>query len=184
MSLLHFEPFWKLCINSNMSLKNYIFVKEIKWIRRGADHISKQLTHWLPIREFNDAIYIDSMPHYMWLQFCSVLVCCGYMITWWRHQMEAFSALLALCAGNSPSTGEFPSQRPETQSFAVFLDVRLNKRLRKQWRRRWFETPSRSLWRHCHKFLCIHVMHYPYSLGLLLRYWGNRLIAPMTVKWV
>ena len=23
-------------------------------------------------------------------------------ITWWRHQMEAFSALLAFCAGNSP----------------------------------------------------------------------------------
>ena len=29
---------------------------------------------------------------------------------WWRHQMETFSALLALCAGNSPVTGEFPSQ--------------------------------------------------------------------------
>ena len=28
--------------------------------------------------------------------------------TWWRHQMETFSALLALCAGNSPVTGEFP----------------------------------------------------------------------------
>ena len=23
-------------------------------------------------------------------------------VTWWRHQMETFSALLALCAGNSP----------------------------------------------------------------------------------
>ena len=28
--------------------------------------------------------------------------------SWWRHQMETFSALLALCAGNSPVTGEFP----------------------------------------------------------------------------
>ena len=27
--------------------------------------------------------------------------------SWWRHQMEPFSALLALCAGNSPVTGEF-----------------------------------------------------------------------------
>ena len=36
---------------------------------------------------------------------------------WWRHQMETFSALLALCAGNSPVTGEFPSQRPVTRSF-------------------------------------------------------------------
>ena len=28
--------------------------------------------------------------------------------SWWRHEMETFSALLALCAGNSPVTGEFP----------------------------------------------------------------------------
>ena len=35
--------------------------------------------------------------------------------------METFSALLALCAGNSPVTGEFPAQRPVTQSFDVFL---------------------------------------------------------------
>ena len=25
-----------------------------------------------------------------------------HVITWWRHQMETFSALLALCVGNSP----------------------------------------------------------------------------------
>ena len=42
---------------------------------------------------------------------------------WWRHQMETFSALLALCAGNSPVTGEFPSQRPVTRSFDVFFDL-------------------------------------------------------------
>ena len=41
--------------------------------------------------------------------------------TSWRHQMEAFSALRALCAGNSPVPGEFPSQKPVTQSFDVFL---------------------------------------------------------------
>ena len=28
--------------------------------------------------------------------------------SWWRHQMETFSTLLALCEGNSPTTGEFP----------------------------------------------------------------------------
>ena len=38
--------------------------------------------------------------------------------------METFSVLLALCAGNSPVTGEFPSQRPVTQSFDVFFDLR------------------------------------------------------------
>ena len=37
--------------------------------------------------------------------------------SWWRHQMETFSALLAICAGNSPVPGEFPAQRPVTWSF-------------------------------------------------------------------
>ena len=36
------------------------------------------------------------------------------------------------CAGNSPVTGGFPSQRPVTRSFDVFFDLRLNKRLSKQ----------------------------------------------------
>ena len=47
--------------------------------------------------------------------------------SWWRHQIETFSALLAICAGNSPVTGEFPAQRPVTRSFDVFFDLRLNK---------------------------------------------------------
>ena len=55
---------------------------------------------------------------------------------WWRHQMETFSALLALCEGNSPVTGEFPSQKRVTRSFDVFFDLALNKRLSKQSRRR------------------------------------------------
>ena len=63
--------------------------------------------------------------------------------------METFSVLLALCAGNSPVTGEFPSQRPVTRSFDVFFDLRSNKRMSKQSWGWWFETPSRSLWRHC-----------------------------------
>ena len=35
------------------------------------------------------------------------------------------SALLTFCAGNSPVTGEFPSQRPVTRSFDAFFDLRL-----------------------------------------------------------
>ena len=66
--------------------------------------------------------------------------------SWWRHQMETFFAFLDLCAGHSPVTGEFLSQRPV--SFDVFFDLRLNKRLNKQSRRWWFRTPSCSLWRH------------------------------------
>ena len=42
-----------------------------------------------------------------------------------------FPGLLAICTGNSPVTGEFPAQRPVTQSFDVFFDLRLDKRLSK-----------------------------------------------------
>ena len=67
--------------------------------------------------------------------------------TWWPHQMETSSALLAICAGNSPPPGKFPTQRPVTRSFDVFFDLRRNKRLNKQWWGWWFETLSRPLWR-------------------------------------
>ena len=66
--------------------------------------------------------------------------------TRWRHQIVTFSALLALYEGNPLVTDGFPSQRPVTQSFEVFFDLRPNKQLSKQSRR--FDTPSRSLWRH------------------------------------
>ena len=55
---------------------------------------------WYPYEPFNDCTFF----------------------TRWRHQMETFSASLALCEGN--------------------------KRLNKQARHWWFETPSRPLWRH------------------------------------
>ena len=70
------------------------------------------------------------------------------LMAWWRHQMETFSALLAICAGNSPVTGEFPAQRPGTPSFDVFFDLCLAKQLSKQGWGWWFETPSCPLWRH------------------------------------
>ena len=62
--------------------------------------------------------------------------------------METFSALLAICAGNSPVHGEVPAQRPVTRSFDVFFDLRSNKRLSKQWRGWWFERQLSPLWRH------------------------------------
>ena len=69
--------------------------------------------------------------------------CCSFsnIESWWRNQMETFSALLAL--------SEVPSQRPVTRSFVIFFDLRLNKQLSKQSKRRWFGTPWRSLWSHC-----------------------------------
>ena len=53
----------------------------------------------------------------------------------WKH----FTMLLALVYGEF--NGEFPAQRPVTQSFDVLFDLHLNKRLSKQSRRRWFAEP-------------------------------------------
>ena len=58
------------------------------------------------------------------------------------------SSLLAICAGNSPVPGEFPTQRPVTRSFDVFFDLGLNDRLSKQSWGWWLETLSCPLWRH------------------------------------
>ena len=69
--------------------------------------------------------------------------------TWWRYQMKTFSTLLPFCAGNSLVTGEFPAQRPVTQSFDVFSDLRLNQQFSIQSRHRWFEMPWCSLWHYC-----------------------------------
>ena len=42
--------------------------------------------------------------------------------------METVSVLMAIFAGYSPVTGEFPAERPATRSFDVFFDLRPNKR--------------------------------------------------------
>ena len=63
---------------------------------------------------------------------CIVIQEIAFTSTWWRHQMETFSALLAICAGNSPVPGEFLAQRSVTRNFDVFFDLRLNKWLSKQ----------------------------------------------------
>ena len=85
-------------------------------------------------------------------------ICSGVALSnlsWWRHQMETFIALLAICEGNSHVTGEFPAQRPVTRSFDVSFDLRLNKQLSKQSSGHWLETPSRPLWRHCNDYYMI-----------------------------
>ena len=82
--------------------------------------------------------HVESLGHCeLKLKFCKMSFAhnCleeGLIILWWLYQMETFSASLALCAGNSPVTGEFPTQKPVTRSFDVFFDLRLNKRLSKQ----------------------------------------------------
>ena len=81
--------------------------------------------------------------------------------------METFSALLAICAGNSPVPGEFPTQRPVTRSFDVYFDLRPNKLLSKHSWGWWYDTLSWSLWRHCnelHNILCVGVCQWYKSM--------------------
>ena len=98
--------------------------------------------------------------------------------SWWRHQMETFSALLAICAENSPVTGEFPAQRPVTRSFDVLFDLCLNKRLSKQSWGWWFETPPHPLWRHCivipnYRSNALWVLKHNGPVGLMWQYWQS-----------
>ena len=86
-------------------------------------------------------------------------------------------ALLALCAGNSPGTGEFPTQRPVTWSFDVFFDLCPNRWLSKQWWGWWFGMPSHPLWCHCNGFWMtwhscgIILMHLLSMIGLTFKLW-------------
>ena len=65
------------------------------------------------------------MGHYDKNIICTVTTR-SILSPWWRHQMETFSVLLAFCVGNSPVTGEFPTQRPVTRSFDFFICAWIN----------------------------------------------------------
>ena len=96
--------------------------------------VTPLLTHWsycslaLSHRYNWYNIFIDTVLfilHHMNQQTGIGLHYAKIINTWWRHQKETFSALLALCVGNSPVTGELPAQRPVTWSFDVFFDLHI-----------------------------------------------------------
>ena len=100
--------------------------------------------------------------------------------SWWRHQMETFSALLTIWPGNSPVTSEFPAQRPVTQSFTVFFDLCLNKWLSKQQWGWWIQMPSCPLWRHCNVILVpkfLHWYHVIFGVGNGLSLYNHNLVG-------
>ena len=76
------------------------------------------------------------------------------IVAWWRHMTmmtssngDIFRVTGHLCR-EFTGPGEFPTQRPVMRSFDIFFDLRLNKQFSKQSWGWWFETLSRSLWRH------------------------------------
>ena len=86
---------------------------------------------WLRPNSCSSDVSISQMHHYL---------------SWWRHQMETFSALLAIRARISSVTSEFPHKGQWCT--ALIFDLRLNKRLSKQSWGWWFETRSHPLRRH------------------------------------
>ena len=115
----------------------FSFKKSWQW---GIPHINLVMTHRVYFPTGRVCWVAFTFIH-QWLP--------SFQYSWWRHQMDTFSVLLAICAGNSSLTGDFPSQRPVTRSFDIFFDLSMNKRLSKQLWGWWFETPSCSLWRQC-----------------------------------
>ena len=97
-------------------------------------------------------------------------------------QWNIFRATVPFC-GEFTGHRWIPSQRPVTRSFDCFFDLRRNKRLSKQPRSWWFETLSRSLWRHCNESVVRVVSGECHNTSLMRCdiAWGNGLV-PMTTK--
>ena len=77
-----------------------------------------------------------------------------------------------LC-GEFTGPGGFPTQRPVTQSFDVWFDLRLNKRLSKQPWGWWFEPPSWSLWHHRN----VRCLRLPCTTRTIQRRYGRRFLS-------
>ena len=135
----------------NISLEEGVFPDEMKIARvlplyKSADPMIAN--HYRPV-----SIYLH-FPNYLSKQCTQdYLIFLWNINSWWRHQMETVSALLAIWAGNSPVPGEFSAQRPVTRGFDVFFDLRPDKQLTKQSWGWWFESPSHSLWRHRYVYM-------------------------------
>ena len=90
------------------------------------DRLCKKLIsqHWIPINKPVEQMIkwpvIWYAMTFKW-HFCKEWTCWYQAL--WCHQMESFSALLAVCEGNPPVTGKFPSQGPATLSFDISFDM-------------------------------------------------------------
>ena len=111
----HFQRYWPFVRGIYRSTVN----SPHKGQRRGAlmfSLICARINGWVNNGEAGELRRYR--PHYdvtvmkCWRYLFLIWVC---KLPWWRYQMEIFSALLALCAGNSLVTGEFPSKRPVTE---------------------------------------------------------------------
>ena len=121
---VHWPSQWEMALRCNV-VSNWLSPYK-KWsLQCAPEHHTS--------RSISGPQYIPQNMHTISSCFISLVVynAVAGFVSCWRHQMETFSALLAICTGNSPVPGEFPAQRPVTRSFDVFFDLRPNKRLSK-----------------------------------------------------
>ena len=165
-------------------------------VRAGLGPCCKVLLYFSKIRYLVWFIFHFTNNIKTWLGFCTTDDYWQFTHrvrphAWWRHQMETFSPILVLCAGNSPDTGEFPALRPVTRSFDVFFSICatingwVNKREAGDWRRH-----RAPLWRQYNRFCpyfsfycgLVLVGYFTVPSGLTHRHWDNNEIAPVSSK--
>ena len=117
----HVWPKWSdVFVTSNDQTCSWRKTKwSLHWVRTQwtGYNASKSASHPIPDGQLTTALCVITEYHKNNV---------GQVWSWWRHQMETFSALLAICAGNSPVRGEFLAQRPVTRSFDVFICAWIN----------------------------------------------------------
>ena len=136
-----FEICFMLCSESQISKcprQQRLMAKLISNINNVIDLFTATHSNLLQTTFFKYSL-IKTYVMFVLFQFLLVL----FRISIMTSSNGTFSALLAICAGNSPLP-----KKPVERSFYIFFDLRLNKRLNKQPWGWWFETLSRPLWRH------------------------------------
>ena len=91
-------------------------------------HRALEVMIYLSFRHLIRLVYKKHIYMNVWVEMCTTHRLQLLMVTWWRHQMETFSALPDFCVGII------------MRSFDMCFVLRLNKRLSKRSGRRWLET--------------------------------------------
>ena len=92
-----------------------LFISVFSWHYYSSDKQARQL------------IYLCTVPHRLSLSGCTRFLKTGITRIMMTSSNGNIFRVTGHCAGNSPVTGEFPTQRPVTRSFDAFFDLRLNK---------------------------------------------------------
>ena len=99
------------------------------------------------------------LRHYLWKEYTGLH---DYVIKWKHFRVTG------PLWGESTGHRGIPLTKASDTERLCFFDQHLNKGLSKQSRYRWLETPSCSLWRHCHEWC-------PKTTNVYMRYQGSNI---------